>query len=71
MIGQKEFDVIVQASYGMFNRYYRTVVVFEIDGGEHVGSKATAARDRIKEKICRHFQVRYIFLIMQFLHHFG
>ena len=59
-IGQKEFDVIVQASYGMFNRYYRTVVVFEIDGGEHIGSKATAARDRIKEKICANYGIKII-----------
>ena len=59
-IGQKEFDVIVQASYGMFNRYYRTVVVFEIDGGEHVGSKATAARDRVKEKICAKYGIKII-----------
>jgi very-short-patch-repair endonuclease len=59
-IGQKEFDVIVQASYGMFNRYFKTVVVFEIDGGEHVGSKATAARDRVKEKICSYYGIKII-----------
>lgn len=60
MIGQKEFDVIVQASYGLFNRYYKTVVVFEIDGGEHVGSTATAMRDRIKEKICANYGIKII-----------
>ena len=60
MIGQKEFDVIVQASYGLFNRYYKTVVVFEIDGGEHTGSKATAARDRIKEQICSKYGIKII-----------
>ena len=57
MIGNKEFDVIVQASYGLFNRYYKTVVVFEIDGGEHVGSKKTAARDRVKEIICKNYGI--------------
>ena len=60
MMGQKEFDVIVQASYGLFNRYYKTVVVFEIDGGEHIGSKATAARDRIKEQICSKYGIKII-----------
>ena len=57
MIGNKEFDVIVQASYGLFNRYYKTVVVFEIDGGEHIGSKKTAARDRVKEIICKNYGI--------------
>jgi hypothetical protein len=59
-IGQKEFDVIVQASQGFFGRNYRTVVVFEIDGGEHIGSKATAARDRVKEKICSKYGIKII-----------
>ena len=59
-VGQKEFDVVVQASYGVFNRLYRTIVVFEIDGGEHVGSKATAARDRVKEQICSHYGIKLI-----------
>ncbi len=59
-IGQKEFDVIVQASQGFFGRNYRTVVVFEIDGGEHIGSKATAARDRVKEKICSKYWIKII-----------
>ena len=60
LIGQKEFDVIVQASYGMFNNRYRTIVVFEIDGGEHVGSKETARRDRAKEKICELYDIKLI-----------
>ena len=59
-IGKKEFDVVVQASYGVFNRYYKTIVVFEIDGGEHIGSKATAARDRVKERICSHYGIKII-----------
>ena len=59
-IGKKEFDVIVQASYGVFNRYYKTVVVFEIDGGEHVGSKLTASRDREKERICDRHDAKLI-----------
>ena len=60
MVGQKEFDVIVQTSYGLYNNRYKTVVVFEIDGGEHIGSKATAARDRVKEKICSMYGVKLI-----------
>lgn len=59
-IGNKEFDVIVQASQGLFKRNYRTIVVFEIDGGEHVGSKTTALRDRAKESICAHYGIKMI-----------
>ena len=59
-IGNKEFDVIVQASNGLFDRTYRTIVVFEIDGGEHVGSKQTAVRDRIKETICTAYGIKLI-----------
>ena len=60
IVGKKEFDVIVQASYGLYNNRYKTVVVFEIDGGEHIGSKMTASRDRIKEKICSMYGVKLI-----------
>ena len=60
LIGKKEFDVIVQASYGPFNNRYKTVVVFEIDGGEHVGSRQTALRDRTKEKICHEYDIKLI-----------
>ena len=60
LIGKKEFDVVVQASYGLFNNRYKTIVVFEIDGGEHVGSKQTATRDRIKEKICSSYNIKLI-----------
>ena len=59
-IGQKEFDLVVQANQGMFGRTYRTIVVFEIDGGEHVGSSITAARDRIKEQICASYNIKLI-----------
>lgn len=59
-IGQKEFDVIVQASYGLFNRYYKTIVAFEIDGGEHVGSKITIARDKTKGDICKKYGISLI-----------
>ena len=59
-IGKKEFDVIVQTSYGMFNNRYKTTVVFEIDGGEHIGSKATAMRDRVKEEICAKYGIKLI-----------
>lgn len=60
LIGKKEFDVVVQVSGGLFNRQYRTIVVFEIDGGEHIGSRRTAALDRTKEKICAEYGVRLI-----------
>ena len=60
LIGQKEFDVIVQVGEGLLRRTYRTFVVFEIDGGEHVGSKKAAARDRVKEKICSKYGIKLI-----------
>lgn len=60
LIGKKEFDVIVQVSGGFMNRFYKTVVVFEIDGGEHIGSKRSAALDRQKEQICSKYGIKLI-----------
>ena len=60
MIGKKEFDVIVQVSGGFMNRQYRTIVVFEIDGGDHIGSKRTVALDRQKETICANYGIKLI-----------
>ncbi len=60
LIGKKEFDVIVQVSGGFFNKYYRTIVAFEIDGGEHIGSKKAAAMDRQKEEVCKQYGVKLI-----------
>lgn len=60
IIGKKEFDVVVQVSGGIFNRIYKTVVVFEIDGGEHIGSKRTAALDRQKEEVCEKYNIKMI-----------
>ena len=63
IIGQKEFDVIVQGMMkeGFFSRgTYVTKVVFEIDGGEHIGSVATSKRDRVKEEICAKYGIKLI-----------
>ena len=60
LIGKKEFDVIVQVSGGFMNRQYHTIVVFEIDGGEHIGSKRTAALDRQKEEACARYGIKLI-----------
>ena len=60
IIGKKEFDVVVQVSGGMFNRSYHTIVVFEIDGGEHIGSKKTAILDREKEEVCKRYGIKLI-----------
>lgn len=60
LIGQKEFDFIVQSTYGLFNRYYKTIVVFEIDGGEHIGSASTIKRDREKEEVCKLHGIKLI-----------
>lgn len=60
LFGRKEFDVVVQVSGGVFNNRYRTIVVFEIDGGEHIGSKRTAILDRQKENICHNYGIKLI-----------
>lgn len=60
IIGKKEFDVVVQTSEGFLNRRYKTIVVFEIDGGEHIGDKRTANLDRQKEEICKRYGIKLI-----------
>ena len=61
IIGKKEFDVVVQVTGGIVvRRPYTTIVVFEIDGGEHIGSKRTAALDRQKEAICSKYGIKLI-----------
>ena len=60
LIGKKEFDVVVQVTMGLMNRKYHTIVVFEIDGGEHIGSKRTANLDRQKEQICKNYGIKLI-----------
>ena len=60
LIGQKEFDFVVEATDGFLNRYYRPILVFEIDGGEHVGSSITAQRDREKEQVCKNHGIKVI-----------
>lgn len=60
LVGKKEFDVIVQVSTGILNRNYTTIVVFEIDGGEHIGSSRTAKLDRQKEAICKKYGIKLI-----------
>lgn len=60
LIGQKEFDFVVETTYGLFNRFYKPIIVFEIDGGEHVGSSVTAQRDREKEQVCKNHGIKLI-----------
>lgn len=60
LVGKKEFDVIVQVAEGILNNHYKTIVIFEVDGGEHVGSKETAKRDREKEQICNLYGIKLI-----------
>ena len=58
--GKKEFDVVVEATTNFFNNRYKPIVVFEIDGGEHIGSKRTAMLDRQKEEICSRYGIKLI-----------
>lgn len=60
LFGKKEFDVVVKVSGGFMGRQYFTIVVFEIDGGEHIGSKRTAELDRQKEDICKQYGIKLI-----------
>ena len=60
LIGKKEFDVVVQVGGGFFNHHYQTIVVFEIDGGEHIGSKLTTYRDRQKEEVIKRYGIKLI-----------
>ena len=62
-MGQKEFDVVVQGAMreSLLSRpVYKTILVFEIDGGEHIGNRATVKRDRVKEEICKKYGVKMI-----------
>ncbi len=58
--GNKEFDVTVQIGEGFIRKQYRTIVAFEIDGGEHVGNRHTANLDRQKEEICKNHGIKLI-----------
>ena len=39
---KKEFDLVILIKEGLFKRKYCPLVAFEIDGGEHIGSKKEA-----------------------------
>lgn len=58
--GHKEFDVVIFATTGLMNRKYIPIVVFEIDGGEHIGSKSKMDSDRTKEEICKRHGIKVI-----------
>ncbi len=58
--GRKEFDIVISTNGGQLNNRYSPIVVFEIDGGEHVGSKKTAILDRNKEEICARYGIKLI-----------
>lgn len=59
-IGRKEFDVVVQLSVGLLQRRYRTITVFEIDGGEHLGNALRRKADKEKMEICQKYGVKLI-----------
>lgn len=58
LIGQKEFDVVIGVK--PFFKNYVPIVVFEIDGGEHIGSARVAKRDREKELACKKYGIKLI-----------
>jgi len=59
LIGQKEFDILIRVK-ALLTNTYRPIIVFEIDGGEHIGQSATAKRDREKETICKKYGIKLI-----------
>lgn len=60
LIGQKEFDFVVEVADKWPFRRYVPFLVFEIDGGEHIGSAVTAQRDREKERVCKNHGIKLI-----------
>ncbi len=60
LFGKKEFDIVISTNAGLINNRYSPIVVFEIDGGEHVGLKKTVLLDRQKEEICAKYGIRLI-----------
>jgi len=57
-VGKKEFDVVIRTRTP--NSNYVPIIVFEIDGGEHIGSARRASSDRIKEELCRKYGIKLI-----------
>ena len=51
LFGQKEFDVVIKAKLSNVGKYV-PIIVFEINGGEHIGSNRQIELDRQKRKIC-------------------
>lgn len=60
LIGQKEFDFVVEVADKWPFRRYTPFLIFEIDGGEHIGSAVTAQRDREKEQVCKNHGIKLI-----------
>lgn len=42
------------------NKFYHTIVAFEIDGGEHIGNSSSVKRDRDKEIVCSKYGIKMI-----------
>jgi len=59
LIGNKEFDVLIRVKPPL-SRTFKPIIVFEIDGGEHVGQSKVAKRDREKELVCKKYGIKLI-----------
>lgn len=59
LAGEKEFDVIVRYKPFIY-RKFTTIVAFEIDGGEHIGSNIQSRYDRLKERISKEYGIKII-----------
>jgi len=57
-VGKKEFDFVIRTRTPTSN--YIPIIVFEVDGGEHIGSARSASNDRAKEELCRKHGIKMI-----------
>ena len=48
------------ANHKLRSRTYKTIIAFEIDGGEHIGNSKTIISDREKENVCKKYGIKLI-----------
>ncbi len=62
LIGEKEFDVVIYLSTSFFNKSYKPICIFEINGGEHLGSNKQIKYDNEKRKLLNKYGLK-LFII--------
>ena len=59
IIGLREVDVLISIKTTLYGNY-TPILVFEVDGGEHIGRTKTYKSDRLKENICKKYGIKTI-----------